>query len=635
MNEAYFISLEQIKNIRNKVKNPFVSTVLLADIFRLNTLSMIYEAGSGHIGSSFSCLDILTWLWAQVLVNPNNLGESGDIFFSSKGHDAPALYSVLIGLEKLNYQLIHQLRRIDGLPGHPDNHTTGIAANTGSLGMGISKAKGMALAKRLRGQTGRIYVLTGDGELQEGQIWESLQMTANRGLSEITVIVDHNKIQSDTWVKEVNDLGLLEEKFRAFGWEVRRCDGHDLLAIHENLEYFKTIKDRPQVLIADTIKGRGVSFMEKTTTEENGEFYKFHSGAPTRDYYLMAIKELKRKIIKQLEKLKLPTLILDEIFLPEKTNLQNPERLIRAYGEELVKLAEITPDLVVLDADLMNDCGLDNFRKKFPDRFIECGIAEQDMVSTAGGLALQKKLPIVHSFACFLSTRANEQIYNNTTEGTKIIYTGSLAGLLPATPGHSHQSVRDISILSSIPNLVLIEPANEQETKLALRWAVEENTNSCYLRLVSIPVDLPYALPTSYKLELGQGIKLTKGSKIIIFAYGPVLLSQAVKVSQKLGEFGLDAAIINLPWLNRVDLKWLQEVLLECQLLVSLDDHYEVGGQGDLISTALQKFNNKIKFVKFGLKEIPACGQMDEVLLYHKFDIDSLVGLVKEESKNI
>ena len=200
---------------------------VLADLCRINTLYMIMQAGSGHIGSSFSSTDLITWLWTEELRDPNGDSNDADIYFSSKGHDAPALYSLLIAIEKLGFDLLPKLRQLNGLPGHPDVSTPFIATNTGSLGMGISKAYGMARANRYAGRSGRIVVMTGDGELQEGQIWESLQPVANERLAEITVIVDHNKLQSDSAVAAVSDLGPIEEKFRAFGWEVRRGDGHD------------------------------------------------------------------------------------------------------------------------------------------------------------------------------------------------------------------------------------------------------------------------------------------------------------------------------------------------------------------------------------------------------------------------
>src|SRR5215203_850972 len=175
-----------------------------AALARINTLGMIAGAWSGHIGTSFSSLDIMSWLFLNEMRDLDKGPAACDVFFSSKGHDAPGLYSVLIGLGLLPADKVHELRRINGLPGHPHVETPFVQANTGSLGMGISKAKGMALANRHRGTPRRIFVMTGDGELQEGQFWESLGSAANMRLGEIVAIIDHNKIQSDAWVDSVS-----------------------------------------------------------------------------------------------------------------------------------------------------------------------------------------------------------------------------------------------------------------------------------------------------------------------------------------------------------------------------------------------------------------------------------------------
>ena len=209
-----------------------------------------------------------------------------------------------------------------------------------------------------------------------------------------------------------------------------------------------------------------------------------------------------------------------------------------AYSRALLRLAERQPDLVALDADLVLDTGLIPFQDQLPERFVECGIAEQDMVSQAGGMALAGLLPVVHSFACFLSTRPNEQIYNNATERTKVIYVGSLAGVLPSGPGHSHQSVRDISALGGVPGLVLLEPSCEAEVGLALDWCVEGGPESAYLRLVSIPYQIPFELPADYQLVPGRGVVLRDGSDAVIFGYGPVMLSEAWRAAEPAGRAG-------------------------------------------------------------------------------------------------
>ncbi len=608
-------------------------TRAFAALARLNTLSMIKEAGSGHIGSSFSSLELVTWIHLEGLrrQSPPERGFE-DIYFSSKGHDAPALYAVLIGLGLLEEKLLHRLRRLGGLPGHPDVNTPHILTNTGSLGMGISKARGMILADRLQSKDTRAFVLTGDGELQEGQFWESLQPTVNRGLHELTVVIDHNKMQSDTWVERVSDLGDLEGKLRAFGWRVSRVPGHDLEAIDAVLGRPGTPGDAPHMVIADTVKGSGVSFMESVAFERDVKFYPFHSGAPSQEHYLEAADELVSSIRCALLALGIEAIEFDTAPLPTAPSstaspppATAPQRLVAAYGRALVEQAERRPDLVALDADLVLDTGLTSFSQKFPERFFECGIAEMDMVSQAGGMALRGLLPVVHSFACFLSTRPNEQIYTNATERTKIIYVGSLAGLLPGGPGHSHQSVRDVSALGGVPGLCLVQPATESETAALLDYCVHGTDRSSYLRLVSIPCDVPFELPDDHRVVPGRGTTVHQGSDAVLIAAGPVMLSEAYRAAELLEEQGLGLRVVNLPWLNQVDLEWLIGTLAGCDLLFTLDDQYLAGGQGAMLAAAIagqSRWTGTV--VPLGVREIPRCGTNREVLAAHGLDAESL-----------
>lgn len=637
-NKLYYVPFAEIERVRKESSLIDISSLALADILaqilRINILFMIKSAGSGHIGTSFSSVDIMLWLWMQEMYKPNQNDDNGaDIFFSSKGHDAPALYAVLTALGKLPFNYIHRLRRLNGLPGHPDVNTPFIAANTGSLGTGISKAKGMALAKRLNGDRGRIFVLLGDGELQEGQIWESLQGAVNLKLGNIIAIVDHNKIQSDACIQETSPLGNIDDKFKSFGWLVIKADGHEFLSIAAALSACHEFKNTPKVIIANTIKGKGVSFME---TPGKDNLYKFHSGSPCDKDYYQALEKLTERVNALLKKANMGVLRIISTDKPaQKTVSLNAENLVYAYGEELVNIGRQKKEIVVLDADLAKDCGLLRFKRDFPDRFVECGIAEQDMVSVAGGLALRGKLPIVHSFACFLSTRPNEQIYNNASEQTKIIYVGSLAGVLPAGPGHSHQSVRDISVLGSIPGLTMIQPCNELETRLALNWAIYKNPRSTYIRLASITLDLNYRLPPNYKMAKGCGIKIWNGAtkwknRVAIVAYGPVMLREAVKAA-----LDIQADVFNFPWLNRVESHWIITTLGQYDLLVVIDDHYRIFGLGNLIAATFA--TNRIPYktpdpdvLSLGLTEIPACGQNNEVLKSHKLDAKSIVEKVKE-----
>ena len=634
MNDFQYVPLKEIKRVLGASgSNLHANARLLAAISRINALYMIAKAGSGHPGTTFSSTDIVSWLYLNELRFGEDKTRPLDVYFSSKGHDVPAFYAIMIALEHLPFDMIHTLRVLGGLPGHPDVRTPTIEMNTGSLGMGISKAKGIAIANRRNDVDGRIYVLTGDGELQEGQIWESLQQAANLKLHEITAIVDHNKIQSDTWVSSVSDLGDLERKFSAFGWHVQRCNGHDMIHIERALLTARATNDRPSVIIADTIKGKGVSFMEGPSMPTDDQMYHFHSGAPSPEQYTAAHVELVTEANRQLEILGSAPLRLEIINRAPARPRSGTQRFIPAYAKALVEQADRHPELFVLDADLVLDCGLIPFRDSYPERFIECGIAEQDMVSIASGLALRGLLPVAHSFACFLSARPNEQIYNNATEHRKIIYVGSLAGLLPGGPGHSHQCVRDISSLGSVPNLVMIEPSCEDEVKLALDFCVNKTNQSCYLRLVSILVQVPYVLPDDYTLVEGQGAVIRDGRDAVVFGYGPIMLTQAVKAAIQLDrDYGIKLKVVNLPWLNRVDREWLRKTVDTCQAMFTLDNHYVEGGQGTMLLAALAELGltGTITARSFGVTKIPESGGNVEVLKAHSLDTESLCTVIKQ-----
>ena len=623
--ELYFVGRSEFDRIRKLNAARADITSLFADMARLNALYMIATAGSGHIGSSFSSMDV----FAHLQLNEIDTA-AGDRFFSSKGHDAPGLYAIMMAVGLLDEKLIHQLRRLDGLPGHPDVGTKGIVANTGSLGMGISKAKGMALAARLKGKPIKVAVVTGDGELQEGQIWESLVSAANWKLGEITVVVDHNKIQSDYSVERTSSLGDLEAKFAAFGWHVERIDGHDTRVIEETFERLNRITDKPKVVIADTIKGKGVSFMEGTSVDSDVEMFLFHSGAPQAADYTRAAQELLDKINARAGTMGGQTVEIEIVNRPAAAPATGKSvPLFPAYSEALIKAAERHPRLVALDADLIKDMGLIPFSEQFKDRFFECGIAEQDMVSMAGGMALSGLLPVVHSFTCFLSTRPNEQIYNNATEHTKVVYVGGLSGVLPAGPGHSHQSVREISAVGGVPNLVMAAPSCPGEVGPLLDWCLDVHDGPSFLRMASLPADIDYDVPANYRPVPGRGFAITEGADAVLIGSGPILLAQAVKAARTLADQGIGLQVVNLPWLNRVDPFWVEELARGKRLLVTLDDHYLEGGQGEKVMAALALAGVAIPTLQLGLTKVPPSGQPAEVLARLGLDAAGIAASVK------
>lgn len=606
-----YVGLDELRAIR-AIEDPVARAAAFADASRINALSSIMEAGSGHIGTSFSVMDVLSWLHLEVL-------EGDDVCFSSKGHDAPAVYAVLAGTEKIDFDLLHRLRRADGLPGHPDiAKVPQVSTNTGSLGMGVSKAKGFVRAARLAGRTRRAFVITGDGELQEGQFWESLGQAANEAMGEITVIVDHNKIQSDTWVEHVSDLGDLEAKARAFGWATARCDGNDVAAFSQTLgALMDEHPDRPKFLVADTVKGSGVhAFTPHDLPPAGTSLYAYHSGAPQPDAYGAALAELSARLEGRLGR----PAALEAAHVARRPAPATPQKLVDAYGTALAQLGGEREDIVVLDADLYLDCGLIPFREQHPERFVECGIAEQDMVSQAGTLALSGRLPMVHSFACFLTPRAAEQAFNNASERSKVIYGGFLAGIVPGGPGHSHQSVRDIALMGSIPGMTCLEPATAAEAALCVRWAVEEADGPVYLRFVSVPWELGFDAPEPAPLVRGRGTVVREGSRATIVCTGPVLLSQAVAAAERLGDVG----VVALPWLREVDAVWLRAIAGDAPVL-ALDNHVATGGQGEAVKVALGA-----QVATIAVDGIPAGGTNDEVLAHHALGADGITARLRQ-----
>ena len=356
------------------------------------------------------------------------------------------------------------------------------------------------------------------------------------------------------------------------------CDGHDHGALREAFgSLWRDDDGTPGVLIARTIKGKGVSFMEHPAAlAAGGGTYRWHAGAPDDATFAAAAGELRERIEGRFAELGLDPPSFEEVPPLEDdrgTSLQGEpesgagapapkaavtdEYVAAAYGEALLELARREPRLVVLDADLASDCRIRAFELSEPDRFVENGIAEQDMVSMAAGMARHGLVPVVNSFASFLASRANEQIYNQASERTKVVYAMHYAGLIPAGPGKSHQSLRDASLMAAIPGVTVVHPCNAEETRALVEWAVLDADESVAIRLAIGPSPRRIELPEGYAPAAGVGVTLREGADAMLVSYGPVMLHEALTAAELLEERGIDAAVVAMPWLDRVDPDWL------------------------------------------------------------------------------
>jgi transketolase len=373
---------------------------------------------------------------------------------------------------------------------------------------------------------------------------------------------------------------------------------------------------------------------------EGGGTYRWHAGAPDDDAFERAFAEIASRIgerltLHGLEPLELEAVAAEGDALRVETLEGEPESgagarrpkvtdeyVVDAYGEELVRLGAGHEELVVLDADLASDCRIRAFELAFPDRFVECGIAEQDMVSTAAGLARHGLLPVANSFASFLAARANEQIYNQASEHSRVVYALHYAGLIPAGPGKSHQSIRDISLLGALPDMTVVQPGTVEETRAVLRWAVEEADANVAIRLAIGPS--PRRIELGGELVFGRGRVVREGgADAVLLAYGPVMLHEALTASELLDERGIGIEVVDLPWLNRFDADWLDR--LGGDRLFVLEDHSPIGGLGDALRRAQPR-----EVVVFGVEGWPSGGTPGEALAAHGLDGQSLADRIGE-----
>ncbi len=628
-----FLDYKAIEKLILNIEDKELLGNVLSYISRINTLSMIMYARSGHVGTSLSSMEIFQWLINYQLGTVTN-NEFENILIASKGHDAPGYYSTLHSNKLIQYKKLRELWRLGGLPGHPDIESSFVSTNTGSLGMGISKAKGFIYSDRLKNVERKVFVLCGDGEMQEGQNWEALRGAVNDNLGNLTVIIDNNKLQSDTLVTQVSDLGDLLSRFESTGWIGEECDGNDIGSIqnaYQNLQ--STSKDLPKVIIANTIKGKGISFMEIDENSPPRE-YEYHSGAPSEEEYNKALSELEKKLLSMLKPFSINEIDFTEDNIEQSLVVKEESSTVQAYSEALVKIGS-NKNVLILDADLAKDCGLIEFENKFPDRFLEFGIAEQDMVSAAGTMALNGFLPIVNSFSCFLIPRANEQIYNNATQKSKVLYTGVMNGVLPAAPGHSHQSVRDIALMRSVPGLDVIEPWTKQQVEDTLNYYLQKDTGSIYMRINPLPHSSTSIYSKLNLPEKGQGTELLSNndSSISIVVHSPLFVDEAIQVVERFQKENIEINLLVASWLSQLDKEWWNNKLKNSKEIFIFENGFIQGGWAEFFISELNSFNRNIHV--HGLRDVPPCGQAQEILDDVGFSTNKIYDQISSNIKKV
>ncbi|MFA5137840.1 MAG: hypothetical protein WC728_01315 [Elusimicrobiota bacterium] len=504
----------------------------IAALNRIQALACIKAAEHGWLGASYSAAELLTVLYF-------GLGERNVVL--SKGHAAPMQYACLYGLGVLTEkQLLSYKDGPDGLQAHTDIGTPGILVNTGSLGQALSKTAGLAWSHPKR----RYYVVLGDGELQEGQNFEAFQTVNHLRLKNLTVIVDRNRYQTALPVESVKGIPDLRRVSEGFGFSVLETDGHDLKAL---LSALRKKTARPKLIISNTLKGAGSRYLGGKP---------WHSAVPDDALYLRIVQELAAQagLTEEFAEYRASS-------VPGAPRPKKPSGSTRDwFADELAKLMKADPRIVALGADLAESCGMGRLPK-----YLEMGISEQDMVSFAGGLALAGKIPVVNTYASFYK-RAYEQVFTNQSEGRKVLYAGHYAGLCYHTDGKSHQSLNDLSLMRTVPGLIVVEPVDEAQTRGYLRWALRKAPGSVYFRLRRTPAGI----------SLGQEVRLDRPAVVGAVGRRAYLTSGTVATGLVLKQGS--GVIVQSVFNHELDLVYYRRLLRPVRELIMVEDNVEPGG---------------------------------------------------------
>jgi len=606
-----------------------------ANEMRGYTLISLYCAGSGHSGGSLSAMDIVAVAFLNVMKHKPHepLWKDRDRMFFSAGHKAPAWYAALGYSGYFDIKQLATLRKLgSSFQGHPDRKKLqGIEVSCGSLGQGLSIAIGDALAAKLDKKDYRIFCLMGDGEQQEGQIWEALMEAAHYKLDNLVGIVDKNRLQIDGWTKDVMGVEPIDEKYRAFGWHVIKCNGHDYGALLNAFKEAEKIKGKPTVIIAETIKGKGVSFME----EEVG----WHGKAPDKEQLEQALKELNLEYLPKDEMVKISNDFQKKVDkkIEEKTpkfsknywwNEQDnmkvemkPTR--KGFGEELSE--NKNPNIVALGADISGSICINMFYEGKPERknrFFSMGIAEQSGTCVAAGMAKEGKIPFFGTYGVFAAGRALDQVRTTVCYGDwNVKIAGAHSGVSVGPDGATHQALEDMFQISGLPNMRLLVPCDSVETKKSTEAMIKVK-GPCYIRYAreATPIvtdeSTPYKFGTATLIRyIGEKKNFIDGFEtklsadamdekedISIIACGP-MVPEAMRAAWILKEeYGIKARIVNMSTVKPLDRKAVEKAAKETKVILTVEEHQK-GGLGNWVAAEVAKSNTAVVFDMIGIND--------------------------------
>jgi transketolase len=554
---------------------------------------------------------------------PENIHN--DRFVLSKGHAAPILWAAWAEAGAFPVERLLTLRRIDSeLEGHPSFRSRYSGAATGSLGQGLSIGLGMALAARLDRTGARVFVLLGDGEIAEGAVWEAAALAAHYKTGNLIAIVDANRLGQSQATMYGHDVEQHAARFKVHGWHVQVIDGHDVAEVDAALCAAVAESDTPSAIIAKTLKGKGISFLE----DKNG----WH-GKPLKkgDELSQALQELGNDftLAEPLRMVRPPQYAAPAPFDAE---VEAPDYAAgsqaatrEAYGVALRKLGAASPAIVALDGDVKNSTYAEKFLQQHPERYFECFIAEQNMVGVAAGLSALGKVPFASSFACFLS-RAYDFIRMGGVGQVNVKLCGSHAGVSIGEDGPSQMGLEDLAMMRPIAGSTVLYPSDGVSTERLVELAAR-TPGIVYIRTTRPKTPVLYSKDTPFRIGGSQVVKSGPGDRAAIVAAG-ITLHEAVKAAQLLAAEGIAVRIIDLYSIKPLDVETLRKAAAETGAIVTVEDHYPEGGLGEAVLAALA--NETCKFRKLAVNEIPRSGKPEELLDAFGISARAIVQAVKE-----
>ncbi len=583
---------------------------------RLSILSMMETtaAGSGHPTSCMSAAELMAGIFFYAMkFDPKNANSpDADRFVLSKGHAAPVLYAALAEAGVFPESRLMTLRQFSSeLEGHPTPRIPGVDAATGSLGQGLSVGAGLAIGARLDKSSTRVYVLLGDGEMAEGQIWEAAEFAGHYKLDNLTVIADVNALgQSDPTMYQ-HDMEVYRQKFAAEGFAAEVIDGHDVPAVLAALDRAKATKGRPQAILARTIKGHGFS-------EVAGKEH-WHGKAFSKDELARAEKELGGAIEvppdpgKSYARTSLPK--PPDFPAPAAPDYEagKPVATREAYGFALKRLGAVNPHIVAASGDVKNSTFSETFQKAFPDRFFQGYIAEQNLVSLGVGLAARGKVPFLDTFACFLS-RAYDNVRMAAISRANINLCGSHCGVSIGEDGPSQMALEDIAMFRAVHGSAVFYPSDAISTE-RLTETMARRSGINYLRTSRPKNAILYSKEEKFPVP---GFKIPRKSaqdRVTVIGAG-ITVHEALKAADELKSQGTAIRVIDLYCVKPLDGKALAaEISATGGRLVTVEDHWPEGGIGEAVLSALaQDGATPSKFRLLAVREMPHSGKPDELV---------------------